>query len=228
MRLPSSIARAAISRTARSRRSASCSPTEKCASPITCSGPQSSSCAYTTERYWKELRVAVPSSAGGARLDRRVDVVQAALMAVAMFAGRPLRDTEHLSGHRRCADEHLGAAADPQLAASSAAHGSAARVRARRRSVAGADRGHERERADARLRAISICSSRGRCGSPRPRRRSRRRPHADHRCRGEAAPVARSGRRCADAEARRVAGARCRSAQLCAAGRDRRQQDASR
>ncbi len=53
---------------------------------------------FTTERYWKELRVAVPSSAGGARLDRRVDVVQAALMAVAMFAGRPLRDTEHLTG----------------------------------------------------------------------------------------------------------------------------------
>ena len=51
---------------------------------------------FSTERYWKELRVAVPSSAGGARLDRRVDVVQAALTAVAMFAGRPLRDAEHL------------------------------------------------------------------------------------------------------------------------------------
>jgi hypothetical protein len=53
---------------------------------------------FTTERYWKELRVAVPSSAGGARLDRRIDVVQAALTAVAMFAGRPLRDAEHLGG----------------------------------------------------------------------------------------------------------------------------------
>jgi serine/threonine protein kinase len=53
---------------------------------------------FTTERYWKELRVAVPSSAGGARIDRRVDVVQAALMAVAMFASRPLRDSEHLGG----------------------------------------------------------------------------------------------------------------------------------
>ena len=60
-------------------------------------GPGIEQLRYTTERYWKELRVAVPSSAGGARLDRRVDVVQAALMAVAMFAGRPLRDTEHLS-----------------------------------------------------------------------------------------------------------------------------------
>jgi hypothetical protein len=53
---------------------------------------------FTAERYWKELRVAVPSSAGAARLDRRVDVVQAALTAVAMFAGRPLRDAEHLGG----------------------------------------------------------------------------------------------------------------------------------
>ena len=61
-------------------------------------GPAIEQLRYTTERYWKELRVAVPSSAGGARLDRRVDVVQAALMAVAMFAGRPLRDTEHLGG----------------------------------------------------------------------------------------------------------------------------------
>jgi len=61
-------------------------------------GPGIEQLRYTTERYWKELRVAVPSSAGGARLDRRVDVVQAALMAVAMFAGRPLHDTEHLGG----------------------------------------------------------------------------------------------------------------------------------
>ena len=61
-------------------------------------GPGIEQLRYTTERYWKELRVAVPSSAGGARLDRRVDVVQTALVAVAMFAGRPLQDTEHLSG----------------------------------------------------------------------------------------------------------------------------------
>jgi hypothetical protein len=61
-------------------------------------GPAIEQLRYTTERYWKELRVAVPTSAGGARLDRRVDVVQAALIAVAMFAGRPLRDAEHLSG----------------------------------------------------------------------------------------------------------------------------------
>jgi hypothetical protein len=61
-------------------------------------GPGIEQLRYTTERYWKELRVALPSSAGGVRLDRRVDVVQSALMAVAMFAGRRLRDTENLSG----------------------------------------------------------------------------------------------------------------------------------
>ena len=59
-------------------------------------GPAIEQLRFTTERYWKELRVAVPPAAGGARLDTRVDVAQAALIAVAMFAGRPLRDNEHL------------------------------------------------------------------------------------------------------------------------------------
>jgi hypothetical protein len=59
-------------------------------------GPAIEQLRFTTERYWKELRVAVPTSAGGARLDRRVDVAQAALVAVALFAGRPLRDKENL------------------------------------------------------------------------------------------------------------------------------------
>ena len=53
---------------------------------------------YTPERYWKELRVAASSSAGGVRLDRAVDVAQIAMIAVAMLAGRPLDDSEHLGG----------------------------------------------------------------------------------------------------------------------------------
>jgi serine/threonine protein kinase len=53
---------------------------------------------FTGERYWKELRVAIPSSAGGARLDRRVDVVQVGMIALALFAGRPLNDSEHVGG----------------------------------------------------------------------------------------------------------------------------------
>ena len=36
-------------------------------------GPAIEQLRFSTERYWKELRVAVPPSAGGARLDRRVD-----------------------------------------------------------------------------------------------------------------------------------------------------------
>ena len=59
-------------------------------------GPAIEQLRYTAERYWKELRVAVPPAAGGARFDRSVDVAQSALAAVAMFAGRPLRDAEHL------------------------------------------------------------------------------------------------------------------------------------
>src|SRR5262245_14895906 len=61
-------------------------------------GPAIEQLRYTPERFCRELRVGVPPSAGGARLDRSVDVAQSALMAVAMFAGRPLNDTEHLGG----------------------------------------------------------------------------------------------------------------------------------
>jgi PEGA domain-containing protein len=53
---------------------------------------------YTSERYWKELRVAAGSSAGGVRLDCAVDVAQIAMIGVAMCAGRPLGDSEHLGG----------------------------------------------------------------------------------------------------------------------------------
>lgn len=53
---------------------------------------------FSSERYWKELRVAVPASAGGCRLDRRVDVAQVGMIAVALFAGRRLRDAEHIGG----------------------------------------------------------------------------------------------------------------------------------
>lgn len=61
-------------------------------------GPAIEQLRFSTERYWKELRVAVPSSAGAARLDRRVDVVQIGMIALALFASRPLRDSEHVGG----------------------------------------------------------------------------------------------------------------------------------
>ncbi len=61
-------------------------------------GPAIEQLRYPNDRYWRELRVAVPPAAGGARLDRRVDVVQIGMIAVALFAGRPLRDPEGVSG----------------------------------------------------------------------------------------------------------------------------------
>lgn len=53
---------------------------------------------FTPERYWRELRVAVPSSAGGLRFDRRVDVAQIGMIAVALLASRPLGDAENIGG----------------------------------------------------------------------------------------------------------------------------------
>lgn len=51
---------------------------------------------FSPERYWKELRVAVPGSAGAPRFDRRLDVAQVGTIALALFAGRQLRDDEHM------------------------------------------------------------------------------------------------------------------------------------
>lgn len=53
---------------------------------------------YSPERYWKDLRVTVPPAAGGMRFDRRVDVAQVGMIAVALLASRPLRDAESISG----------------------------------------------------------------------------------------------------------------------------------
>jgi serine/threonine protein kinase len=53
---------------------------------------------YPPERYWKDLRVAVPPVAGGVRFDRRIDVAQIGMIAIALFASRPLRDSEHIGG----------------------------------------------------------------------------------------------------------------------------------
>ncbi len=49
---------------------------------------------FSPERYWKELRVAVPSDGGLARFGRDTDVVQIGMIALALFASRPLTDVE--------------------------------------------------------------------------------------------------------------------------------------
>jgi hypothetical protein len=51
---------------------------------------------FSPERYWRELRVAVPASAGAVRFDKRLDVAQIGTIALALFAGRQLRDDEHM------------------------------------------------------------------------------------------------------------------------------------
>jgi hypothetical protein len=51
---------------------------------------------FSPERYWKELRVAVPPSAGAVRFDKALDVAQIGTVALALFAGRQLRDEEHM------------------------------------------------------------------------------------------------------------------------------------
>lgn len=46
------------------------------------------------ERYWRELRVAVPPGTSRPRLDARTDVMQLGLVALSLVLGRPLRDDD--------------------------------------------------------------------------------------------------------------------------------------
>ena len=49
---------------------------------------------FSQERYWRELRVAVPRSGGMARFDRRADVTQLGVVALSLILGRRLQDEE--------------------------------------------------------------------------------------------------------------------------------------
>lgn len=50
---------------------------------------------YSQDRYWRELRVAVPRSAGLPRFDHRADVTQIGVIALSLILGRGLRDDEY-------------------------------------------------------------------------------------------------------------------------------------
>ncbi len=50
---------------------------------------------YSRERYWTELRVPLPQTAGLSRFDQRADVTQIGAVALALLLGRPLRDDEY-------------------------------------------------------------------------------------------------------------------------------------
>src|SRR5260221_827989 len=49
-------------------------------------------------RLWSELRLAFPSSAGGARFDKAADLGHATMVAAAFGVGRPLRDDDYPDG----------------------------------------------------------------------------------------------------------------------------------
>src|SRR5262249_8610285 len=50
---------------------------------------------FSHERYWKDLHVALPRSAGQPRFDHRADTLQLGLVALALILGRPLQDEEY-------------------------------------------------------------------------------------------------------------------------------------
>jgi hypothetical protein len=50
---------------------------------------------YSHDRYWKELRVPLPKSAGAASFDPRADVTQVGTVALALIVGRPLENEEY-------------------------------------------------------------------------------------------------------------------------------------
>lgn len=49
---------------------------------------------YSRERYWSELRVALPASSLSPRFDHRCDVTQIGIVALSLILGRPLRQDE--------------------------------------------------------------------------------------------------------------------------------------
>ena len=52
---------------------------------------------FSQERYWMELRIALPRSAGQPRFDHRADVTQMGCVALSLILGRMLRDEEYPS-----------------------------------------------------------------------------------------------------------------------------------
>src|SRR5439155_26077007 len=50
---------------------------------------------FTRERYWTELRIALPRVAGLPRFDHLTDVTQVGVTALSLILGRTLRDDEY-------------------------------------------------------------------------------------------------------------------------------------
>jgi serine/threonine protein kinase len=50
---------------------------------------------YTHEQYWKSLRVPLPRTGSGPQFDRRSDITQAGVTALALIIGRPIADDDY-------------------------------------------------------------------------------------------------------------------------------------
>ena len=50
---------------------------------------------FSQERYWNELRIALPRTVGLPRFDQRADVTQIGMVALSLILGRPLKDDEY-------------------------------------------------------------------------------------------------------------------------------------
>jgi hypothetical protein len=50
---------------------------------------------FSHERYWKDLRIALPRSASLPHFDQRADVMQMGIVALSLILGRPLREDEY-------------------------------------------------------------------------------------------------------------------------------------
>jgi hypothetical protein len=50
---------------------------------------------YSPDRYWKELRIALPIAVTAPALDRRADVAAIGMIALALLLGRPIADDEY-------------------------------------------------------------------------------------------------------------------------------------
>lgn len=50
---------------------------------------------YTHEQYWKTLRIPLPRTGSGPQFDRRTDITQAGLTALALLVGRPIAEDDY-------------------------------------------------------------------------------------------------------------------------------------
>jgi hypothetical protein len=50
---------------------------------------------YTHEQYWKALRIALPRTGSGPHFDRRADITQAGVTALALIIGRPIAEDDY-------------------------------------------------------------------------------------------------------------------------------------